>query len=124
MSVSAQVKIRFQTWHWGETPWVNALNEFMKTFNQANPGIEVVRDDSRYADKESVFITQSQAKAAADIAAFQLPAHPAVRRPRLPDGPDALHREGGRARSTWPSGTSRRSRSANTKGKSTACPMT
>jgi len=40
------VKIRFQTWHWGETPWVNSLNEFMRTFNQANPGIEVVRDDS------------------------------------------------------------------------------
>ncbi len=67
---SAQVKIRFQTWHWGETPWVNALNEFVKTYNQANPGVEVVRDDSRYADKESVFITQSQAKAAADIAHF------------------------------------------------------
>jgi len=67
---SAQVKIRFQTWHWGETPWVNALNEFMKTFNQANPGIEVVRDDSRYADKESVFVTQSTAKAAADIPHF------------------------------------------------------
>ena len=66
----AQVKIRFQTWHWGETPWVNSLNEFMKTFNQSNPGIEVVRDDSRYADKESVFITQSTAKAAADIPHF------------------------------------------------------
>ncbi|MBI4736705.1 MAG: sugar ABC transporter substrate-binding protein, partial [candidate division NC10 bacterium] len=66
----AQVKIRFQTWHWGETPWVKSLEEFQKTFNQANPGIEVVRDDSRYADKESVFITQSQAKAAADIAHF------------------------------------------------------
>jgi ABC-type glycerol-3-phosphate transport system substrate-binding protein len=43
----AQVKIRFQSWHWGETPWVNALNEFVKTYNQANPGVEVVRDDSR-----------------------------------------------------------------------------
>ncbi len=68
--VAAQVKVRFQTWHWNETPWVNSLNEFMKTFNAANPGIEVVRDDSRYADKESVFITQSQAKAAADISHF------------------------------------------------------
>jgi len=66
----AQVKIRFQSWHWGETPWVKSLEEFQKTFNQANPGIEVVRDDSRYADKESVFITQSQAKAAADIPHF------------------------------------------------------
>lgn len=66
----AQVKIRFQTWHWNETPWVNSLNEFMKTFNQSNPGIEVVRDDSRYADKEAVFIAQSQAKAAADIPHF------------------------------------------------------
>jgi len=69
-SVSAQVKIRLQTWHWNETPWVNSLNDFMKTFNQANPGIQVVRDDSRYADKESVFIAQSQAKAAADIPHF------------------------------------------------------
>jgi multiple sugar transport system substrate-binding protein len=68
--VSAQVKVRFQTWHWGETPWVNALEEFQKTFNQRNPGIEVVRDDSRYADKASMFITQSEAKVAADIAHF------------------------------------------------------
>lgn len=67
---AAQIKVRFQTWHWGETPWVKSLEEFQKTFNQANPGIEVVRDDSRYADKESVFITQSQAKAAADIPHF------------------------------------------------------
>jgi ABC-type glycerol-3-phosphate transport system substrate-binding protein len=67
---TAQVKIRFQTWHWNEKPWVNALEEFQKTFNQANPGIEVVRDDSRYPDKESVFIAQSQAKAAADIPHF------------------------------------------------------
>ena len=66
----AQVKIRFQTWHWGEMPVFKELDEFQKTFNQANPGIEVVRDDSRYADKESLFITQSQAKAAADIAHF------------------------------------------------------
>lgn len=66
----AQVKIRFQTWHWGETPWVKSLEEFQKTFNATNPGIEVVRDDSRYADKEAVFITQSQARAAADIPHF------------------------------------------------------
>jgi ABC-type glycerol-3-phosphate transport system substrate-binding protein len=70
MPAAAQVKIRLQTWHWGETPWVRALEEFQRTFNQANAGIEVVRDESRYADKESVFITQSQAKAAADIAHF------------------------------------------------------
>jgi len=67
---TAQVKIRFQTWHWNEKPWVNSLEEFQKTFNQANPGIEVVRDDSRYGDKEAVFTTQSQAKAAADIPHF------------------------------------------------------
>jgi multiple sugar transport system substrate-binding protein len=67
---TAQVKIRFQTWHWNEQPWVNSLEEFQRTFNQANPGIEVVRDDSRYGDKEAVFTTQSQAKAAADIPHF------------------------------------------------------
>lgn len=67
---AAQVKIRFQTWHWNETPWVKSLEEFQQTFNAANPGIQVVRDDSRYADKEAVFITQSQAKAAADIPHF------------------------------------------------------
>ena len=64
----AQVKIRFQTWHWGEKPWVNALEAFQQEFNKANPDIEVVRDESRYADKETVYTTQSQAKAAADIA--------------------------------------------------------
>jgi multiple sugar transport system substrate-binding protein len=68
---SAQVKIRFQTWHWGEKPWVNALEAFQQDFNKANPDIEVVRDESRYADKETVYTTQSQAKAAADIAHFQ-----------------------------------------------------
>ncbi|MEM4724941.1 MAG: ABC transporter substrate-binding protein [Candidatus Hadarchaeum sp.] len=68
--VSAQVKVRFQTWHWGETPWVKALEEFQKTFNRQHPGIEVVRDESRYADKMSMFITQSEAKVAADIAHF------------------------------------------------------
>ncbi len=67
---TAQVKVRFQTWHWNENPWVKALEEFQKGFNAASPGIQVVRDDSRYADKEAVFITQSQAKAAADIAHF------------------------------------------------------
>jgi ABC-type glycerol-3-phosphate transport system substrate-binding protein len=67
---SAQVKVRFQTWHWGEKPVFFALEEFMNGFNKANPGIEVVRDDSRYADKESVYIAQSQAKSAADIAHF------------------------------------------------------
>jgi len=66
----AQVKIRFQTWHWGETPWVKALEAFQQDFNKANPGIEVVRDESRLADKESVYTTQSQAKVAADIAHF------------------------------------------------------
>jgi len=68
---SAQVKIRFQTWHWGEKPWVNALDAFKDDFNKANPGIEVVRDESRYADKETVYTATSQAKAAADIAHFQ-----------------------------------------------------
>ena len=57
----AQVKIRFQTWHWGEKPWVNALEAFQQDFNKANPDIEVVRDESRYADKETVYTTQSQA---------------------------------------------------------------
>ena len=68
---SAQVKIRFQTWHWGEKPMVNALEAFQQEFNKANPGIEVVRDESRYGDKEAVYTTQSQAKVAADIAHFQ-----------------------------------------------------
>jgi multiple sugar transport system substrate-binding protein len=67
---TAQVKIRFQTWHWNEKPVFYALEEFTNEFNKNNPGIEVVRDDSRYADKESVYIAQSQAKAAADIAHF------------------------------------------------------
>jgi multiple sugar transport system substrate-binding protein len=66
----AQVKIRFQTWHWGEKPVVNALEAYQQEFNRANPGIEIVRDESRYADKESVYIAQSQAKVAADIAHF------------------------------------------------------
>jgi ABC-type glycerol-3-phosphate transport system substrate-binding protein len=70
-AASAQVKIRFQTWHWGEKPWVNALEAFQQDFNKANPDIEVVRDESTYADKETVYTTQSQAKAAADIAHFQ-----------------------------------------------------
>jgi multiple sugar transport system substrate-binding protein len=68
---TAQVKIRFQTWHWNEKPVFFALEEFMNEFNKNNPGIEVVRDDSRYGDKETVYIAQSQAKAAADIAHFQ-----------------------------------------------------
>ena len=69
-AVHAQVKVRFQTWHWGEKPVFFALEQFMNEFNKANPGIEMVRDDSRYADKESVYIAQSQAKSAADIAHF------------------------------------------------------
>ncbi len=93
---SAQVKIRFQSWHWMETPWVKALEEFQKTFNQANPGIEVVRDDSRYADKESVFITQSQAKAAADIAHFSYrPIRQFADRGYLLDLTPFIEREGG-----------------------------
>lgn len=67
---AAQDKIRFQTWHWGESPWVKALEEFQRVFNAAHPGIQLARDDSRYADHVSMFITQSQGKAAADIAHF------------------------------------------------------
>ncbi len=93
---TAQVKIRFQSWHWNETPWVNSLNEFMKTFNAANPGIEVVRDDSRYADKESVFITQSQAKAAADIPHFSYrPIRQFADRGYLMDLTPFIEKEGG-----------------------------
>ena len=66
-----KIKIRFQTWHWGEKPWVTALDAFKDDFNKANPDIEVVRDESRYADKETVYTATSQAKAAADIAHFQ-----------------------------------------------------
>ena len=51
---AAQVKVRFQTWHWNEKPVFFALEEFQKEFNKNNPGIEVVRDDSRYGDKETV----------------------------------------------------------------------
>ncbi len=92
----AQVKIRFQTWHWNETPWVNSLNEFMKTFNAANPGIEVVRDDSRYGDKEAVFTTQSQAKAAADIAHFSYrPIRHFAERGYLLDLTPFIEKEGG-----------------------------
>jgi len=69
-SASAQVKIRFSTWQWNETPWVKAYEAFQQEFNRNNPGIEVVRDDSRYGDKEAVFIAQSQANAAPDIAHF------------------------------------------------------
>jgi multiple sugar transport system substrate-binding protein len=66
-----KAKIRFQTWHWNEKPVFFALEEFMNEFNKNNPGIEVVRDESRYGDKETVYIAASQAKAAADIAHFQ-----------------------------------------------------
>jgi multiple sugar transport system substrate-binding protein len=69
---TAQVKIRFQTWQWNQQPTVKALEEFQRTFDAANPGIQVVREDSKYGDKEAVFTAQSQAKAAADIAHFSI----------------------------------------------------
>jgi multiple sugar transport system substrate-binding protein len=70
--VMAQVQIRLQTWQWNQQPTVKALEEFQRTFNAANPGIQVVREDSRYGDKEAVFTSQSQAKAAADVAHFSI----------------------------------------------------
>jgi multiple sugar transport system substrate-binding protein len=70
-SAGEKVKVRFQTWHWNEKPVFFALEEFMNEFNKNNPSIEVVRDESRYGDKETVYIAASQAKAAADIAHFQ-----------------------------------------------------
>jgi multiple sugar transport system substrate-binding protein len=91
-----KVKIRFQTWHWGEKPVLFALEEFQKEFNAANPGIEVVRDESRYGDKETVYIAQSQAKAAADIAHFQHRAIPLLaERGYLLDLTPFIEREGG-----------------------------
>ena len=93
---AAQVKIRFQTWHWGEKPVLFALEEFQKEFNKANPDIEVVRDESRYGDKETVYIAQSQAKAAADIAHFQHRAIPLfAERGYLMDLTPFIEREGG-----------------------------
>ena len=92
----AQVKIRFQTWHWNEKPVFFALEEFMNEFNKNNPGIEVVRDDSRYGDKETVYIAQSQAKAAADIAHFQHRAIPLfAERGFIMDLTPFIEREGG-----------------------------
>jgi ABC-type glycerol-3-phosphate transport system substrate-binding protein len=70
--VTAQVPIRFQTWQWNQQPTVKALEEFQRSFNTANPGIQVVREDSRYGDKEAAFTSQSQAKAAADLAHFSI----------------------------------------------------
>jgi multiple sugar transport system substrate-binding protein len=93
---AAQVKIRFQTWHWNEKPVFYALEEFMNEFNKNNPGIEVVRDDSRYNDKETVYIAQSQAKAAADIAHFQHRAIPLfAERGFIMDLTPFIEREGG-----------------------------
>ena len=93
---AAQVKIRFQTWHWNEKPVFYALEEFLNEFNKNNPGIEVVRDDSRYADKETVYIAQSQAKAAADIAHFLHRAIPLLaERGFLMDLTPFIEREGG-----------------------------
>jgi len=93
---SAQVKVRFQTWHWGEKPVFYALEAFMQEFNKANPGIEVVRDDSRYGDKESVYIAQSQAKSAADIAHFQHRAIPLLaERGYIMDLTPFIEKEGG-----------------------------
>ncbi|MGD0267266.1 MAG: sugar ABC transporter substrate-binding protein [Candidatus Methylomirabilota bacterium] len=93
---AAQVKIRFQTWHWNEKPVFYALEEFMNEFNKNNPGIEVVRDDSRYNDKETVYIAQSQAKAAADIAHFQHRAIPLfAERGYIMDLTPFIEREGG-----------------------------
>jgi ABC-type glycerol-3-phosphate transport system substrate-binding protein len=120
---AAQVKIRFQSWHWNETPWVKSLEEFQQKFNAANPGIQVVRDDSRYGDKEAVFITQSQAKAAADIAHFSYRAirHLADRGFLLASRRSSRRRAAPR---TSPSGTRTRSRCAGTRASSTACPTT
>jgi len=102
---------------------VNSLNEFMKTFNQANPGIEVVRDDSRYADKESVFITQSQAKAAADIAHFSYrPIRQFADRGYLLDLTPFVEKEGGAKYLAQFDQAAMEM--ASTKGNSTACPMT
>ena len=123
-SADAQTKIRFQSWHWGENPWVKSLEEFQRTFNAANPGIQVVRDDSRYGDKESVFITQSQAKAAADIAHFSYRAiRPLADRGFLLDLTPFVQKEGG-APSISPSGTRPPWRCAATRASSTACRTT
>jgi multiple sugar transport system substrate-binding protein len=92
----AQVKIRFQTWHWGEKPVFYALEEFKNEFNKNNPGIEVVADESRYGDKETVYIAQSQAKAAADIAHFMHRAIPLfAERGYIMDLTPFIEREGG-----------------------------
>ena len=93
---AAQVKIRFQTWHWGEKPVFYALEEFKNEFNKNNPGIEVVADESRYGDKETVYTAQSQAKAAADIAHFQHRAIPLfAERGYIMDLTPFIEREGG-----------------------------
>jgi multiple sugar transport system substrate-binding protein len=93
---SAQVKVRFQTWHWNEKPVFFALEQFMNEFNKTTPGIEIVRDDSRYGDKEQVYIAQSQAKAAADIAHFQHRAIPLLaERGFIMDLTPFIEKEGG-----------------------------
>jgi ABC-type glycerol-3-phosphate transport system substrate-binding protein len=96
MPAAAQVKIRFQTWHWGEKPVFFALDEFKNEFNKNNPGIEVVADESRYGDKEAVYTAQSQAKAAADIAHFMHRAVPLfAERGYIMDLTPFIEREGG-----------------------------
>ncbi len=121
--VAAQVKIRFQTWQWNQQPTVKALEEFQRTFNAANPGIQVTREDSRYGDKEAVFATQSQAKAAADIAHFSIrPIRSFADHGFLLDLTPFVEKEGGE--NSWRSGIPPRWRCAGTRASSTACRTT
>ncbi|MBA7528890.1 Maltodextrin-binding protein MdxE [subsurface metagenome] len=69
-NAAEKVQLRFQTWHLGEEPWRSVLEEMKKDFEENNPDIEIVFERVTYGDKEMIFTTQSEARAAADHVHF------------------------------------------------------
>jgi len=64
---SAKVTLRFSDWHMGEAHWLKALEEAKVIFEEQYPDIKITFEPVSYGEKETKYITASEAGQAPDV---------------------------------------------------------
>ena len=64
---SAKVTLRFSDWHMAEAHWLKALEEAKVIFERQYPDIKITFEPVSYGEKETKYITASEAGQAPDV---------------------------------------------------------
>lgn len=64
---SAKVTLRFSDWHMAEAHWLKALEEAKAIFEERYPDIKITFEPVSYGEKETKYITASEAGQAPDV---------------------------------------------------------